>query len=160
MDSVATLTAGLTHWLRRLMPAGQRLDDLLAAVDGGQRTGAQHLSDVVYRDRRRQWWTDPGPALTVPAAVLVSGDTYSSAEALAYHLQARGRVTVLGERTRGTADHITPIRLVPQGAGVPAGGVRAGRRHRWQLGADRRDPRRRVPGRRGARPVARVNRSP
>lgn len=75
---------------------------------------AQHLSDVVYRDRRRQWWTDPGPALTVPAAVLVSGDTYSSAEALAYHLQARGRVTVLGERTRGAADHITPIRLVPQ----------------------------------------------
>jgi Peptidase family S41 len=75
---------------------------------------AQHLSDVVYRDRRRQWWTTPGPALTQDVAVLVSGNTYSSAEALVYHLQARGRVTVVGERTRGAADHITPIRLVPQ----------------------------------------------
>jgi Peptidase family S41 len=75
---------------------------------------ARHLSDVTYHDRIRQWWTadrPPGTALTQPAAVLVAPHTYSSAEALAYHLQARGRVTVVGERTRGAADHVTPIQL-------------------------------------------------
>jgi C-terminal processing protease CtpA/Prc len=47
----------------------------------------------------------------MPVAVLVSGRTFSSAEALASHLQARDRVTVVGERTPGAADHVTDIRL-------------------------------------------------
>jgi C-terminal processing protease CtpA/Prc len=47
----------------------------------------------------------------MPVAVLVSGQTFSSGEALAYHLQARCRVTVVGERTPGAADHVTDIRL-------------------------------------------------
>lgn len=75
---------------------------------------ARHLSEVVYRDRVRQWWTPDRPAgsaLRQPAAVLVSAGTFSSGEALAYHLRARERVTVVGERTPGAADHITPIRL-------------------------------------------------
>ena len=201
MDSVATLSERLTHWLRRLMPAGPRLDDLVTAVAAVDTSGpitadacreiekraqsvARHLelhfdpagtaepdtlaapgwppvpaaeiqaraggfsavrrlpdgtavltvdalesyatarpflaaafnlargcsrlvldlrangggdpatltaipgrllgpdapplSDGVYLHLRRQWWTEPGPALTVPAAVLVSGRTYSS----------------------------------------------------------------------------------
>ncbi|MER7243844.1 S41 family peptidase [Kribbella sp. NPDC000426] len=74
------------------------------------------LSEVVYPDRRRQWWTPDlpsGTSLRQPAAVLVGPGTFSSGEALAYHLQSRGRVVVVGETTPGAADHITPIRLAP-----------------------------------------------
>ncbi|MGW6278439.1 S41 family peptidase [Kribbella sp. NPDC055071] len=74
------------------------------------------LSEVVYPDRQRQWWTPAlpsGMSLRQPVAVLVGPGTFSSGEALAYHLQARGRVTVVGETTPGAADHITPIRLAP-----------------------------------------------
>ena len=89
--------------------------------------GAQALSEVVYRDRRRQWWTrtqPAGSALTQDLAVLVSAHTYSSAEALAYHLQARGRATVVGETTRGAADHVTPVQLTGQVLGLlPEGTV-------------------------------------
>ena len=75
----------------------------------------RRISDVVYRDRVRRWWTPGRPdggavAPGTPVAVLVSGRTYSSGEALAYHLQQAGAV-VVGEATRGAADHITPIRL-------------------------------------------------
>ena len=75
----------------------------------------RRISDVVYRDAVRQWWTPGRPAASsvppgTPVAVLVSGRTYSSGEALAYHLQQRGAL-VVGEPTRGAADHITPIRL-------------------------------------------------
>lgn len=74
------------------------------------------LSEVTYRDHRRQWWTPDLPTGTavpadLPVAVLVSGRTFSSGEALAYHLQVRDRVTIVGERTPGAADHVTEIRL-------------------------------------------------
>ncbi len=72
------------------------------------------LSEVVYRNRRRQWWTPAlpsGTSLRQPVAILVGPGTFSSGEALAYHLQTRGRVAVVGETTPGAADHITPIRL-------------------------------------------------
>lgn len=77
---------------------------------------AVRLSEVTYRDHHRQWWTPDLPTGTavpadMPVAVLVSGRTFSSGEALAYHLQARGRVTIVGERTPGAADHVTDIRL-------------------------------------------------
>jgi hypothetical protein len=73
-----------------------------------------HISDVSYRDRTRQWWTTgrlgklalpPG----APVAVLISGRTFSSGEALAYHVQSQGRARLVGERTPGAADHITPV---------------------------------------------------
>ena len=73
-----------------------------------------HISDVSYRDRTRQWWTTgrlgelalpPG----TPVAVLISGRTFSSGEALAYHIQSQGRARLAGERTPGAADHITPV---------------------------------------------------
>ena len=89
--------------------------------------GAQALSEVIYRDRRRQWWTrarPAGSALTQDLAVLVSSHTYSSAEALAYHLQARGRAVIVGETTRGAADHVTPVWLTRQVVGLlPEGTV-------------------------------------
>jgi C-terminal processing protease CtpA/Prc len=94
----------------------------VAAIAGGLLgDDARHLSDVLYRSRRRQWWTTdrpPGSALTQPVAVLVGPRTYSSAEALAYHLQAHGRATVVGEPTRGAADHVTPVRLTRQVLGL------------------------------------------
>jgi hypothetical protein len=80
---------------------------------GGEPT---HISDVIYVDRTRQWWTTGrlGDLVTppeTPVSVLVSEDTFSSGEALAYHLQSRGRARVVGQRTPGAADHITPVVL-------------------------------------------------
>lgn len=42
---------------------------------------------------------------------MISAGTYSSGEALAYHLQARGRGPVVGQPTPGAADHVTPVNL-------------------------------------------------
>ena len=75
-----------------------------------------HVCDVIYRDRTRQWWTtgrlaDPAPPPETPVSVLVGERTFSSAEGLAYHLQSRGRARLVGQRTPGAADHITPVRV-------------------------------------------------
>src|SRR3954447_2217002 len=80
---------------------------------GGEPT---HVSDVVYKGRTRQWWTtgrlaDLAVPSETPVSVLVSERTFSSGEALAYHLQSQGRAGVVGQRTPGAADHITPVRL-------------------------------------------------
>jgi C-terminal processing protease CtpA/Prc len=78
--------------------------------------GPTHVSDVIYRDRTRQWWTtgrlgDRALRREIPATVLISEHTFSSGEALAYHLQSQGRAGVVGQRTPGAADHITPVRI-------------------------------------------------
>ena len=78
---------------------------------GGEPT---NISDVIYRDRTRQWWTtgriaDLAPPPETPVSVLVSERTFSSGEALAYHLQSQGRARLVGQRTPGAADHITPV---------------------------------------------------
>ena len=80
---------------------------------GGEPT---HISDVIYRDRTRQWWTtgrlaDLAPPPETPVSVLVGERTFSSGEGLAYHLQSQGRARLVGQRTPGAADHITPVRL-------------------------------------------------
>ncbi len=81
--------------------------------------GIELLSTVRYRDRPdRQWWTSGSLGSShlptgVPVAVLVGPGTYSSGEALAYHLQTRGRIRLFGQRTPGAADHVTPIRVAP-----------------------------------------------
>jgi C-terminal processing protease CtpA/Prc len=80
---------------------------------GGEPT---HISDVIYRDRTRQWWTtgrlaDSAPPGAIPVSVLVGEHTFSSGEALAYHLQSQGRGRIVGQRTPGAADHVTPVRL-------------------------------------------------
>ena len=100
-------------------------DPATAAAIAGWLLGDEpvHLSDVRYPDRIRQWWTPARPAGTavpadVPAHVLVGPETFSSGEALAYHLRVRHRVTVVGERTPGAADHVTPVRLAPTVLGL------------------------------------------
>jgi peptidase S41-like protein len=74
------------------------------------------ISDVIYRDRTRQWWTTGrlavlAPPQQTPVSVLVSERTFSSGEALAYHLQSQGRARLVGQRTPGAADHVTPVCL-------------------------------------------------
>jgi C-terminal processing protease CtpA/Prc len=64
-------------------------------------------------------------------SVLVGERTFSSSEGLAYHLQSRRRARIVGQRTPGAADHITPVDV--------SGHVRAllpeaRCRHRRQLG--------------------------
>jgi C-terminal processing protease CtpA/Prc len=66
---------------------------VLDCLLGGEPT---HISDVIYRDRTRQWWTtgrlaDLTPPRETPVSVLVGERTFSSGEALAYHLQSQGR---------------------------------------------------------------------
>jgi len=84
----------------------------------------EHLATVHYRDQpARQWWTTGGLThVHLPdsarVAVLIGPGTYSSGEALAYHLKSRGRVRVFGTRTPGAADHVTPIRLTPHVTGI------------------------------------------
>jgi hypothetical protein len=78
---------------------------------GGEPT---HISDVIYRHRTRQWWTTGRLAVLAlrphtPVTVLLSERTFSSGEALAYHIQSQGRGRLVGERTPGAADHITPV---------------------------------------------------
>ena len=80
---------------------------------GGEAT---HVCDVIYRDRARQWWTtgrlgDLALPPQTPVSVLVGERTFSSGEGLAYHLQCRGRATIVGQRTPGAADHITPVNV-------------------------------------------------
>jgi C-terminal processing protease CtpA/Prc len=79
--------------------------------------GEVQLSDVVEGPRgpARQFWTSgylPGARyLERPVFVLVSGATFSGGESLAYDLQALGRVTVVGEVTRGGAHPSTVVSL-------------------------------------------------
>ena len=121
VDAAFTLARGATGIVLDLRHNGGG-DPATVARIAGLLLGdaAVHLSTVVYRDRERQWWTPDLPAGTAtPAAlaVLVGPGTFSSGEALAYHLQAQGRATVVGAPTPGAADHITPIRLTAQVTG-------------------------------------------
>lgn len=117
VDAAFTLARGARRLVLDLRANGGG-DPATVALIAGWLLGdeAVQLSEVVDQDRRRQWWTadrPPGSALRQDACVLVSGATFSSGEALAYHLRARGRVVVVGEPTPGAADHVLPIRLAP-----------------------------------------------
>ena len=77
---------------------------------------ASYVCDVIYRDRARQWWTtgrlaDLALPRETPVSVLVGERTFSSGEGLAYHLQSRRRARIVGQRTPGAADHITPVNV-------------------------------------------------
>jgi hypothetical protein len=72
---------------------------------GGETT---HVFDVVYRERTRQWWTtgrlaDLAPPREIPVTVLVSERTFSSGEALAYHLQSQGEGSSSGSGRQAPA---------------------------------------------------------
>jgi len=68
-----------------------------------------HISDLYWRDLPDtvRIWTQPGAVGThlsqQPVYVVTSRRTFSAAEDFAYSLQGLGRVTIVGERTRGGA---------------------------------------------------------
>ena len=70
-----------------------------------------HISDVVTLEGTRRWDSLPRDEPRRPAAALIGARTYSSGEALAYHFQAQALGPLVGERTPGAADHVTPIVL-------------------------------------------------
>jgi C-terminal processing protease CtpA/Prc len=78
-----------------------------------------HLSSIYWRDDdiTQQYWTMPyvpGKRFgDKPVFVLTSRDTFSGGEALAHHLQAHGRATVVGEKTDGGAHPGAHYRLNP-----------------------------------------------
>jgi Peptidase family S41 len=117
LDAALTLAAGAEHLVLDLRANGGGDPATVALICGRLLGGeSRHLSDVHYRDRVRQWWTPTLPAghglpAGCPVDVLTSSATFSSAEALAHHLQVRQRVRVVGEPTRGGADHVTPVQL-------------------------------------------------
>jgi peptidase S41-like protein len=123
VDAAFSLVRGARAVVLDLRANGGGDPGTLAAVAGWLLgDAAQQLSEVTYADRRRQWWTPERPPGTacpdLPAVVLTSAATFSSGEALAYHLQARRRVRVVGEATPGAADHVTPIRLAATVRGI------------------------------------------
>ena len=63
-------------------------------------------------DIRAAWAARTWPA-TAEWPSSIGPGTYSSGEALAYHLSTRGRVRLFGRRTPGAADHVTPVRVSP-----------------------------------------------
>jgi hypothetical protein len=80
LDAAFTLASGAAHVLLALRANGGGDPATLAMIAGRLLgDGATQLSEVVYRDRRRQWWTPDrraGTALTQPASVLVSERTH------------------------------------------------------------------------------------
>ena len=103
---------------------------------GGEPT---HISDVIYRDRTRQWWTtgrlaDRALPSETPVSVLVGEGTFSSGEALAYHLQSQGRGRLVGRADPRRCRPHHPRRRQSPRARVAARGPRRRRRHRDQLG--------------------------
>jgi peptidase S41-like protein len=78
-----------------------------------------HLNTIAGRPGapEHQNWTSaqvPGPRFLRPVYVLTSARTFGAAEGLAYHLQARERAMVIGERTRGTGGLVEATRVDPE----------------------------------------------
>lgn len=71
-----------------------------------------HLQDVVERHGMRQHWTCPA-AIRIDGAirVLISDQTFSGCEELAYNLQALRRATVIGETSRGGAHPVEAFEI-------------------------------------------------
>ena len=72
--------------------------------------------------KTEQVWTPeylPGPTLAdVPLYVLISGQTFSAAEAFAYSLKHLGRATVVGTRSKGGAHGVSFYRLMLENMAV------------------------------------------
>lgn len=88
-----------------------------------------HLSDIYWRgsNRTQEFWTSDMVAgrrfgQKKAVYVLTGAQTFSAAEELAYDLQALGRATLVGARTKGGAHPGGPVRLTAHfGAIIPFG---------------------------------------
>jgi C-terminal processing protease CtpA/Prc len=82
-----------------------------------------HINDLFERrsGTTTAYWTEPDRRVTtlfsVPVSVLVSHETFSAAEELAYDLQSRHRAVIVGETTGGGAHAVWGI---PVGQGFVA----------------------------------------
>lgn len=78
---------------------------------------ATHITDQYVRATKElhQYWTSPtltGPSLADKKLyILISHDTFSAPEDLAYNLQALGRATIIGETSGGGAHGTKPYRI-------------------------------------------------
>jgi hypothetical protein len=115
-----TLTAGAGHIVLDLRACHGGTPDAVALLCS-YLCGEQpvHLNDVHDRDGVRQFWTlplVPGPRVPddTSIAVLVSGETFSGGEELAFILQELSRAQVVGERTRGGAHPRIGVRVHDQ----------------------------------------------
>jgi C-terminal processing protease CtpA/Prc len=116
LEAAITLAHGARGVALDLRHNGGGDPETVAMIVGWLCGSGLDISDVVYRDRGRHWVTPDGPTLPAdtPVVIMVSRRTFSSGEALAYHLQARRRGPVVGQRTPGAADHVTPVNVTPQ----------------------------------------------
>lgn len=76
--------------------------------------GPRHVFDVRYVDDVRQWWTAGAPLTASPGVevtALIGPGTYSSGEALAWVLQREQLAMLVGQPTKGAADHVVPLAL-------------------------------------------------
>lgn len=94
---------------------GAGLVDLISSYFFDEPT---HLNDGWERasGETRQSWTAeyvPGRSLShVPLYILISGQTFSAAEAFTYGLKHAGRATVVGERSKGGGHPVEFVRLI------------------------------------------------
>jgi len=94
---------------------------------GGSPTSVMHLAGYLFPERTlvariysrpddstTEMWTADVPGtryLDKPVFILTSRNTFSAAEAAAYHLQAFGRAKVVGDTTGGGAHRVTGVDL-------------------------------------------------
>ena len=93
---------------------------MVAMICGSLFDEPTELSGMYERagDKLRQMWSLPAGQRRIfggqkPVSVLTGPKTFSGGEALAYDLQAPGRATVVGERTRGGAHPRRGFRVHP-----------------------------------------------
>ncbi len=113
-----TLLAGTRALIIDLRENGGGKPDMVALVASYLFDRRTHLGDLWDRfaDSTHHYWTEDSVGGrrfggAKPVYVLTSAQTFSAAEAFAYHLQALKRVTVVGETTGGGAHAASEGRL-------------------------------------------------
>ena len=73
----------------------------------------KHWNDIIYRDRKGEFWTDPADVdsltLSMPVYILTSKHTFSGAEDFSYGMQSLRRAIIVGDTTGGGAHPARPF---------------------------------------------------
>jgi len=74
-----------------------------------------HWNDIISRDRKAEFWTDPAEAdsltLSMPVYILTSKNTFSGAEDFSYGMQSLRRAIIVGDTTGGGAHPTRPFSI-------------------------------------------------
>lgn len=74
-----------------------------------------HWNDMIYRNRKGEFWTDPAEAdsltLSMPICILTSRRTFSAAEDFSYGMQSLRRAIIVGDTTGGGAHPTRPFSI-------------------------------------------------